>query len=265
MKQLQITLTPSESKRLIAKSIKNLPIIKNALKKGLILINLGTTNAFLVEELLGKKIEKAIFSSGIIDGRTCIVPKDKRCNDILIENGKIVDKGEKKEDTINRLSSGDVFIKGANAIDSHGVAGIMLANSTGGTIGMAIGPIMAKGVNFVIPVGLEKMVFGSIIETSKHVGTERFDKSIGIPVGIVPVHGTVITEIEALKLLGAEEVYHIGSGGIGGAEGSVTLCVKCKELEKIADYVLSIKGEKNILSEKMKCADCEIEACVYFD
>lgn len=261
MNKLQITLTPSESKRLIAKGVKKLPAVQNALKNGLILITLGTTNSFIAEELLEKEIEKERFSSGIIDGRTCIVPKDNRLTEILLKNGKIVKNN--KKDPISQLSSNDVFIKGANAIDSFGVAGIMLANSTGGTIGKAIGHVMAKGVNFVIPVGLEKMIFGSIAETSKHVGTELFKKSIGIPVGLLPVFGIIITEIEALKLLGADEVYQIGAGGISGAEGSVTLCVQSEKLDKILDFVLSIKGEKSMQSKRMKCADCDKKVCVY--
>jgi len=36
---------------------------------------------------------------------------------------------------INEMTSDDVVIKGANALDSGGIAGVMLANPIGGTTG----------------------------------------------------------------------------------------------------------------------------------
>ena len=56
------------------------------------------------------------------------------------------------------MTSNDVVIKGANAIDPDGIAGVMLANPVGGTTGNITGPVMAKGINLVIPVGLEKSI-----------------------------------------------------------------------------------------------------------
>jgi hypothetical protein len=82
---------------------------------------------------------------------------------------------------------------------------------------------MARGVNFIIPVGIEKMIPYSITEAAKRVGKERFYKSVGMPVGLIPVYGTVITEIEALILLGAEDAFTIGAGGVAGGEGSVVI------------------------------------------
>ncbi|MHC1566336.1 MAG: hypothetical protein ACXQTD_00995 [Candidatus Syntropharchaeia archaeon] len=258
MKKLQITLTPSESKRLIAIGVKRLPIVENALKNGIIVISLGTTNAFIAEELLGKRIEKERFAAGIIDGRTCIVPKEKRLKEIVIKKGSVVD-----EDVIDELSPEDVFIKGANAIDPQGVAGILLANPTGGTIGKIIGTVMARGVNFLIPVGLEKSVLYPISEAAKRIGNQEFEKSMGIPVGLMPVHGIVFTEIEALKMLGAEDAFQIGAGGIGGGEGSVTLCVEGEEIDDLLETVMKIKDEERIKSIRENCSTCERKPCLF--
>lgn len=52
-----VALTPSESKRVIAKGVAALPEVKRAMKPGLIVIGRGTTNAFVAEELTGDKIE----------------------------------------------------------------------------------------------------------------------------------------------------------------------------------------------------------------
>jgi len=62
-----VVLEPAESKRLIAKAVAALPEVKAVLKKGILVIGWGTTNAFVVEEVLGKTIaHKTDFSSGVI-------------------------------------------------------------------------------------------------------------------------------------------------------------------------------------------------------
>jgi len=43
MKQIQVTLTPQESKRIISNGSKKTPVVQKALNKGIVLINLGTT------------------------------------------------------------------------------------------------------------------------------------------------------------------------------------------------------------------------------
>jgi hypothetical protein len=45
MNQIQITLTPKESKRIIAMGVKRLPLIQKALKKGIILITIPRSSA----------------------------------------------------------------------------------------------------------------------------------------------------------------------------------------------------------------------------
>jgi hypothetical protein len=243
MKQIQITLTPRESKRIIAMGVKKLPVIQQALKKGIILITLGTTNAYVAEELTGKKIDHARYAAGYIDGTTTVVPNDKRLPAIALRDGKQV----KDDGIINEMTSQDVVIKGANALDPRYVAGVMMANPQGGTTGSFIGTIMAKGINLVIPVGLEKSIPYPITEISRRIGIQRCSKATGLPVGMMPLCGTVVTEVEALTLLGAEDVFPIGAGGINGGEGSVTLCVMGDKVDEIFELVQKVKEKKGEL------------------
>ncbi len=243
MKQIQITLTPCESKRIIAMGVKKLPVVQQALKNGIILIGLGTTNAYVAEELTGRKIDHLRYAAGYIDGTAAVVPQEKRLPMIALKNGKEVS----ADNIINEMTSQDVVIKGANAIDPDGIAGVMLANPMGGTTGYITGPVMAKGINLVIPVGLEKSIPYSVIEISKRIGIQRCIKATGLPVGMAQLAGIVVTEVEALTLLGAEDVFPIGAGGVEGGEGSITLCVIGERAEEIFELVKKVKEKKGEL------------------
>ena len=273
--KILITLTPSESKRLIAKGVKNLEEVQRALKHGTIIITLGTTNAYVVEEILndvpgsgnnkplqgfrGQRgeaplIDKRRYAAGVItDSGTCVVPKEEREKEVVLKNGKMSEDG--MENAIENLSADDVFIKGANALDATGTVGVFMANTSGGTIGSALGTIMARGVKLIIPIGIEKTIPYSITEAAKRVGIEKFYKSIGWPVGLMPVHGKVITEIEALKILGAEDAFPIGAGGVDGGEGSVVICVEgsVEKLDELMALVTRIKGEAPVKVVSKNC------------
>jgi len=253
----QITLTPSESKRLIAKSLLKHDKIKKALKSGTLVINLGSTNAYVAEEILKKSMEKERFVAGLIDNNgTCVVPKNERISSIVLQGGKIVDKNP--EEITKSMGPGDVFIKGANAVDNMGIAWVMLASETGGTIGHVIGTLMARGIGVIIPVGLEKFVPDDLSKVSTRIGIHRTDCSIGMPVGIMAVHGEVVSEKEAFKLLGEVDVSVIGAGGIGGGEGSYTFLVegRAEEVKDIFNLVKDIKGEKMTKAIRGNCRSC---------
>ena len=56
--QALFTLTPAESKRLLGKAVVAMPEVQHAKNNGYLLVGRGSTNAFILEELLEKKIEK---------------------------------------------------------------------------------------------------------------------------------------------------------------------------------------------------------------
>ncbi len=240
MKQIQITLKPHESKRIIAMGVKRLPIIQQALKKGIILITQGTTNAYVLEELSGEKIDRPRYSAGYVDGTTTVVPMKQRLPAFALRDGVRIE----GEGIVNEMGSQDVVIKGANALDPQGVAGVMMSHPQGGTTGGILGAVMARGINLVIPVGIEKSIPYSVLEISRRTGIQRCYKATGLAVGVMPLYGRVITEIQALTLLGAEDVFPVGAGGINGGEGSVTFCVLGDKVDEIFELVERIKGEK---------------------
>ena len=241
---VQITLTPAESKRLIAKAVVKLGEVKKAFKNGIIVIGVGTTNAYVAEELLGQEIERERFVAGVVIPKgTFVLPAERRLKEIVIKRGKIID--AKMDDVLPEMTSNDVFLKGANALDFSGTAGVLMAGQGGGTIGRSLGTIMSKGVNLIIPVGLEKFIPGSIKNVAPLAGMDKVIFSTGTPVGMMPIHGKIITELEAIKILSGAEAIVMAKGGLSGAEGAVTLMVRGtpKQLRQVKLLTKSIKGE----------------------
>jgi hypothetical protein len=229
---------------LIAKAVAALPEVKNALRKGTVFIGVGTTNADVVEEILGRKINRGRFVAGVVlpEG-TRVLPEERRLRPVILRKGKIVK--AKLKDVLDSLTPEDVVIKGANAIDAEGMAGVFLGSESGGTIGRVLGHVKARGAILIIPVGLEKFIPGSIAEVSKMVGMFRFKYATGYPVGLMPVSGKIITEIEAINILTGARAVAMGAGGVSGAEGSITLAIMgtVSQLQSVKRAVLSIKGE----------------------
>ena len=240
-----VCLTPAESKRLIAKSIAAMPEVTSALKNGIVIISRGTTNAFVAEEILGIKIEpKSAYTMGCITGGELVANEsESRLKPFVIQKGKQVDMLPRE--ALEEFKGGDVFIKGANAVDIQGNAGILVGGAQAGTIGEAWPAIAARGSHLIIPVGLEKLI-PSVIEATQQCGALRFKYSMGLPCGLFPlVNALVVTEVQALDILAGVSATHVASGGIGGSEGSIVLSVQGDEehLEKAFELVKSVKGE----------------------
>lgn len=260
----QFSLTSSESKRLIGKAVSQHPKVRKALKKGIVAIGLGSTNAFVIEEILKKKIEKERYVAGYIDEiGPCVVPASERIPEVVLKNGKVVK--ERPAEIVKKMKATDVFIKGANALDFDGIAGVMMASETGGTVAEVLGVIKARGVNLIIPVGLEKLIPYSIDEISNEAGIYEVDKCLGIPVGIMPVAGEVITEIEALESLGVDAIA-IGSGGLGEGETAKAFQIEGtqKDVKKVIGTVKKLKGEKRVEALRGSCKTCAFKHCHNF-
>jgi hypothetical protein len=264
---IQVTITPSEGKRLIGRAVASMDIVQDALKNGTIVIATSTTSSYVLEELLGKKIEdKGLFTIGVITGRGCCITDPKvRYLHHVIRKGKIEKRNTMQlRETLTEMGPKDVFIKGANAVDPFGQAGIFLGSSDGGTIGNSWGYISANGITSIFIAGLEKLVPVSLSEAAGYTGIRSVDKSLGMAVGLMVVQGNIVTEIEALNMLTGVQAIPIGGGGIDGGEGTKTLVLEGDEdaVEAAYELVCSIKGEPALKTETQECDKCNIK-CEY--
>jgi hypothetical protein len=241
-----VVLNPAESRRLIAKATVALPEVRAALESGMIIIARGITNAYVTEELLGVSVEpKAGQTVGMVcKGLTNANPGPPPCSVHVIKNGRPVEEADSNVEILN-FTADDVFIKGANAVDPQGNAGIYVSSAKAGTIGMAWPVVTPRGSHLIIPVNLEKLI-PSVLEASRYTGIYRFKYSTGLPIRLVPVTtAKVVTEIQAFAVLAQVRAYQIGSGGVGGSEGSVHLAIEGDEdrVEKAFELAKSVKGE----------------------
>ncbi len=228
-----VVLTPPESKRLIAKAVAILPEVQRALKEGRIIIGNGTTNAYVAEEILGISIPKINYAAGIITkGKLSTIPKAERWEPIVLINGKQA-KTTVKE-ALQEFTADDVVLKGANAVDTQGDVGILVANKMGGTIGQALPICAARGSHLIVPVGLEKLI-PSVADASTKCGIHRFTRMSGHPVGYMPlINSKVVTEIQALEMLCGVMATQVAAGGMVTSQGSVVLVLE-GERERV-DY-----------------------------
>ena len=123
----------------------------------------------------------------------------------------------------------------------------------GAQYGAALGIINARGVNHIIPVGLEKLI-PSVRDAVIATGQDRVSHSTGLKVGYMPlIGGLVVTELEAVSILfGSEGVraVHVASGGVDSSEGAVTIGLldSKQSVKRAFDFIKKIKGDSPVTS-----------------
>ncbi|MHC5057890.1 MAG: hypothetical protein ACYTKD_24755 [Planctomycetota bacterium] len=317
MKGFETVLTVAEGKRLIARGLIAWEPFRLARESGVIAVAKGTTNSYLVEELVrdisGDAVDKTTYVTGstrpakeerpknphkpgsqihfimqlfiddpeISDERVAAEVKERfplsemndpakapghrawyrsqakaegvlpgggaktsaDMPDLVLRNGKPVE-GLSATEAAAEMGPGDVFLKGANAINyALGQAAVLIGHPTGGTLGSALGSIVARKVRLVSPAGLEKEVPGDL----GLVAAEA--RAAGVTPALWVMPSELFTEIEAIEVISGAEAVPVAAGGIGGAEGSVRLLVTGtdEEVAAAAEAIEGVRGEPAFL------------------
>lgn len=262
------SLSPAGAKRLIARGLINEPVFRQAMTRGRIIIGVGTTNSYIAEELgLIPANEKPRFAAGIVSqGVPCVTEAETRLANMCLENGRI--KEVPWEEFIKTFGRDDVFVKGANAFDAKGNAGVLAANPMGGTAGGCYGVLAARGCSLLVPVGHEKMI-PSCTAAARVMGISRLDYSLGQRCGLVLLpagFARLYTEIDALRTLFGVEAAIVAAGGVSGSEGSVMVAIDGpdKAVKDALALARTLLKEKPLLVPKQSCRSCLNAAnCVF--
>ncbi len=256
MYKAQITVTVPAGKRLIAKAIAALPDVKKARCGGKILLKGGTTVSAVAEELIcfPLRISGRITARGTVSG-----DKDLSSlpHSILLHDGKVENVDKKLAETVAGMGSSDIAICGANLVDVQKRAAIMAGSPLGEAPGQVVSTLEAEGITTYIAAGLEKFAPCLLEEAIWACGRKRIDTAMGMAVGLIPVPGRLISEIEALSILADVDACIIGRGGVGGGEGSTTFVISGEKAEvlKIVELLSSQDkvGESGIEGSLDEC------------
>lgn len=241
MRRIQFYLTPAAGKALIGKAVAALPDVRKAVKENMVVVVAGTTNAPVAYELLKSIGAEAGFSAknffrGVtVPAGTSVKPDF--IGDVVIRKGEWL-KGKTLYDVADEMGKGDVYFKGANAVNlSDGEAGVLLGNPVAGTVIPIFTAVYGKRTKLYIPAGVEKRVDAPI---SKLVDLINDGESEGLR--MAPLPGEIVTELEAIRILSGAHAALIGSGGVLGAEGGAYFMAEGTEeelsnLKKILDEV----------------------------
>ena len=249
--QTALVFTVAQSKRLIAKAVVQLPEVVRAKREGMIAVGYGTTNAYVVEELLGEAIPKGEYVAGrtLPPGMPSAALGSGKHPEVVLKKGERV--SMRCVEAVAEMGAGDVFFKGANALDyERKVAGVLIAHPMGGTLGGSLGAIVSRKIHLIIPVGLEKVVPGDIIALSN--ASRRAEVHPDAPVAsLYPFTGCIFTEIEALALLCGVKAQLYSAGGVAGAEGAVWLLLEGEKaaLDRALALHASLRDEPNLQAE----------------
>ncbi|GAB6153217.1 hypothetical protein JCM17380_19670 [Desulfosporosinus burensis] len=242
--RIQVTLTVSEGKRVIARAIASLPEVRKALEQGKILLKGGTTVSAVAEELAGRPLK----ISGRISprGTRGTLNKTLQGHCLLLMDGKSEIADHNLKEVVETLKLGDVVVIGANAIDLDGNAAMCIGAPLGGVPGEALGGMMGYGAKVLIAAGLEKLIPGRISAAIRAAGRNAMTQSQGMAVGMVPLIGQVFTETDALEALAEVACTVIAKGGIDGAEGSTTLVVvgEGSEVSKVVTLINELRNSQ---------------------
>jgi hypothetical protein len=271
----QVTLTPTESKKLIAKAVVNMDVVKKALAEGIIVMHPSSSNIFIAEEILGERPNTDVWVHGVIvpkgacvslelyeeimeDSSHVTKAPEAYPGSWVFEKGKF-STGTSLRDLYEKMGPGDLYMKGANAIDNDGIVGIMVGNALeGGTIGRTCSASRRRGFSILFPVGLEKLIPGRIEDAAREAVKVKYDYSMGLHCGLFPwKDGIVVTEPRAIEILSGAAATVVAAGGLMGAEGAITMAIKGEDeqVKRAIEYVEQSKGAQ---LPQLKSADCYV-------
>jgi len=275
----QIVLTPTESKKLIAKAILRLKEVQSALEKGIIVLHPSSSTVFLYKEILdrwpqgawvcGVIVQRGLCLSreglGMVAARGLGKPDPRQFPLSWFLKDGVLQEQTPLGDILDEMKAKDVYIKGANALDIQGNVGVLYSNpgGGGGTIGKVIGAQRKKGFHLLLPIGFEKLIPVSIAIGRQKAGHQKVDRAMGLPCGLIRVRGRKIDEIDAFEILSGTQATPIAAGGLGGAEGSIVLVLHGTdgEIQSALEVTQTVKGAQLPALNLLDCDSCTHPTC----
>ncbi|MDM7996485.1 MAG: hypothetical protein QUT30_12480 [Acidobacteriota bacterium] len=274
----QIVLTPAESKKLIAKAIARLDSVQKAAQDGIIALHPSSSTYFLVEEITGSKPKTNYWVCGVVTPRGMCVemamvlgsgltPAEESADPGELQGTWVIERGklgsqETLSSILYRMTASDIYVKGVNALDSEGNVGILFGLE--GSMGYIQAARKKRNFTIIYPAGMEKLIPIPVKKAAKEAKLTQYESGMGMPVGLYPCPpGVTVTEVQAIEILSGASAVPIASGGLGGAEGAITLVLKGKthEVRKALNVVEQSKGARLPDLRLCNCEACPVPNC----
>lgn len=264
-KKIIVTLTSSESKRLIAKYIPGIPIVAEAMKHGIVNLQMSSTNGYIYEELSGKDIDKSAHVCGFISGAGGCAAYLPDCN----KRECYFDRGAEKhmnfplgdfDKLFLRMGKQDVIIKSGNLLDRDGNACVFVGEPSGdgGEWGKAYDYVKKRGIQVIVPMTLNKSANVTVSQVTEFSKVNEVDwQRTHVMADAVLLPGLVVTERDAIRQLCGAESLPVAMNGVSSGEGTVTLGIygAADAVDKAWELVTSVKGEPP-LNVEPRCGQC---------
>lgn len=272
MERIQITLTVEEAKTVIALGVLKHPQFLHAQKFGRIVFKGGTTVS-RISELFAEiplRISGRITPRGTVSSREAAASP----HSILWQAGQWRDIDDTLPSELHGFTQADLIITGANAIDGYGQAAMMAGSPGGGNPGQSLSAWYSEGAPVLIAAGYEKLIPGNLTDIIKRTGRTGKRLAWGMAVGLMPIPGELVTEIEALQLLADVDAFVLGAGGLGAAQGATTIEIigPTDELDRLIDLLKAVKAQprgpsgdpESLIECRAICVNCPRHlACGY--
>jgi hypothetical protein len=243
----QFLLTPAMGKRLIGRAMAAHPAVQAVLHAGTLVITAGTTNGYVAEEVLtslgqAEGFSRRGFRRGMVapPGFDTNAIKAASTADVVIADGAW-QRGKDLFSVVDQMNSGDLVLKGANALDLRSRrAAVLIGHPMGGTVGATLPAVIGRRVRLIIPVGLEKRIDGNLDELAALLNGASTQGP-----RFMPVPGEVFTELDAIAMLTGAAGRLVAGGGILGAEGSAWIAASgnAGQLDAVEKLTTSLAGE----------------------
>ena len=264
MSTAQFTLCGREGRELIALALLESRLFDPYLEKGRVLFKGSATVSCLTRRL----VDTPLRICGRITARGMKGPlrPSEGAHFLLYQGGEVTNVDGSAGEVLKTFGPGDLFVTGANALDSFGHAALLIGSPGGGGYGECMGALYTEGFRTLILSSAAKLIPGDLTQLYSRVSRKNCDFSYGMACSLAPVPGEVITEPQALSLFARVEALIFAGGGHTGAEDALAIQISGErdQVEKVLDLVERVKalpdspmGEEDSEAEcAFPCSSC---------
>lgn len=242
MSVAQFTLSGRQNRELIALCVAESGLLAPYLERGRVLFKGSATVSCLTRRLTDTPLR--ICGRITAKGMKGPLRPSQGAHFLLYQGGQVSNVDGSAGEVLKTFGPGDLFVTGANALDSFGHAALLIGSPGGGGYGECMGALYTEGFRTLILSSAAKLIPGDLTQLYRQVSRKNCGFSYGMACSLAPVPGEVITESQALALFAQVEALIFARGGHTGAEDALAIQVSGErsEVEKVLELVERVKA-----------------------